>query len=265
MTSGADSADEANLGVPVIAQHAEDQANALRIAQKIGTQVLAHWPAQGLALACDDSGLALHDCAAPHDEPLRVDFFAGALGFRQRAGFRRDELLARAVGVKGQFLPRVLDATAGLGRDAFLLASLGCQVTLCERHPVVHALLEDGLRRLEARVDPALLSRMQLHAQDSATVLCSASSAHCYDVILLDPMFPERKKSALVKKPMRMFHQLVGADDDAASLLELALQRAMRRVVVKRPRHAEYLGGRVPSFDYEGKAVRFDVYLTALS
>ncbi|MGD9889592.1 MAG: class I SAM-dependent methyltransferase [Halothiobacillaceae bacterium] len=245
----------------LVVEDAQFLDDAEVLARQIGIKRVDVRPNSGMALSLGFNGLSLQDCDSPRDEPLRVDFTGGALGFRQRAGFRRDELLARAVGIKGHPLPRVLDATAGLGRDAFMLASLGCEVVLCERHPVVHALLADGLRR--GHEDGlAALSRMRLCPEDAAVHLAAAASAGAYDVIVLDPMFPERMKSALVKKPMRMFHALVGADEDAAGLLELALSCALRRVVVKRPLHAEHLGGRVPSLDYRGKAVRFDVYMT---
>lgn len=234
---------------------------AERLAAHLGSQVLTARPDAGVVLFVGFNGLSLLDCDAPRDEPLRVDFSGGALGFRQRAGFRRDELLARAAGVKGNPLPRALDATAGLGRDAFMLASLGCEVTLCERHPVVHALLADGLRRASEQ-GLAALSRMHLCAEDATGHLTDPASLGAYDVVVLDPMFPERSKSALVKKPMRLFHALVGEDEDAGALLECALSRALRRVVVKRPLHAEYLAGRAPTLDYRGKAVRFDVYVT---
>jgi 16S rRNA (guanine1516-N2)-methyltransferase len=222
-----------------------------------------------LILRVGRDGLDLFDADAPRDEALRIDFSRGALGFRQRVGFRRDELLARAVGVKGSPLPRVLDATAGLGRDAFMLASLGCDVTLCERNPLVHALLADGLHRAEAESERAVceaVSRMRLLADDAAEHLISRVDARVdrsvYDVIVLDPMFPERSKSALVKKPMRLFHAVVGADGDADALLHLSLERAGKRVVVKRPLHAPHLAGCKPTLDFRGKAVRFDVSVT---
>jgi len=246
---------------PIIIEHPQFLAEAETLATQLGSQVVDTRPGSGVALSLGMNGLCLLDCDAPRDEPLRVDFSGGALGFRQRAGFRRDELLARAVGVKGNPLPRVLDATAGLGRDAFMLASLGCEVTLCERHPVVHSLLADGLRRATEQGLTAL-SRMRLCRDDAALHLLNPASVGAYDVIVLDPMFPERSKSALVKKPMRLFHALVGADEDAGALLNCALSRALRRVVVKRPLHAEYLAGRAPTLDYRGKAVRFDVYIT---
>lgn len=259
--------------IPVWAQTSEDWPRALELAATLHGQAVESLPSHGLILRVGRDGLDLFDADAPRDEPLRIDFSSGALGFRQRVGFRRDELLARAVGVKGSPLPRVLDATAGLGRDAFMLASLGCDITMCERNPWVHALLADGLQRANANSKRAVgdtVTRMHLLAQDAAEHLslyiagCIDTSVDVcrYDVIVLDPMFPERTKSALVKKPMRLFHGLVGADEDADVLLHLALERAARRVVVKRPLHAPYLAGCVPTLDFRGKAVRFDVYVT---
>jgi len=248
--------------VVVVPEAADWVEQAQQLAYRLSIPFADQPPAHGLLLLVGADGLALHDADAPREQPLRVDFSAGSMGYRQRAGFRRDELLPRAAGIKGGHLPTILDATAGLGRDAFMLASLGCKVTLCERHPVVLALLDDGLRRAGQR--PALapvIERMRLLAGDAAAYLGSAA-VDIPDVIMLDPMFPERGKSALVKKPMRLFHGLVGTDPDADHLLELALAKARRRVVVKRPLHAPALGGLAPSLSYRGKAVRFDVYLT---
>ena len=150
--------------------------------------------------------------------------------WRQRG--RGKELLLKAIGGRRSAL-NVVDATAGLGRDSLLLASYGARVQMCERHPVVHALLEDGLRRVLAP-NPGAMT--------------------------LDPMFPESKKSALVKKEMRLFHHLVGQDEDGEQLLRAALAGARHRVVVKRPPHAPCLNGPAPQLAISGKAVRFDVY-----
>ncbi|MEO1750374.1 class I SAM-dependent methyltransferase [Thiofaba sp. EF100] len=248
--------------IVVVPEGADGLDPARQLAHRLNIPCVDQPPAHGLLLLVGRDGLALHDADAPREQPLRVDFESGSMGYRQRAGFRRDELLARAVGIKGGYLPSILDATAGLGRDAFMLASLGCELTLCERHPVVFALLEDGLCR--AGQVPALapvIGRMHLVAGDAAAYLDSAA-ALAPDVVVLDPMFPERGKSALVKKPMRLFHGLVGMDPDADGLLERAMAKARRRVVVKRPLHAPALGGLAPSLSYKGKAVRFDVYLT---
>lgn len=236
---------------------------AIALARQLRLPHVDQRPPHGLVLEIGPEGLGLLDASAPREQPLRIEFTAGAMGFRQRHGFSKDELLPRAVGIKGGVRPRVLDATAGLGRDAFMLASMGCTVTLYERHPIVHALLKDGLRR--AAVHPELvetLARMELLSCDALDGLGNGRFASEFDVVYLDPMFPERTKSALVKKPMRLFHALVGADEDADLLLEKALNVALKRVVVKRPLHAEPLAGKAPDVSYKGKAVRFDAYLT---
>ncbi|MGK0673383.1 MAG: class I SAM-dependent methyltransferase [Halothiobacillaceae bacterium] len=250
--------------IVVVSEGADWMDAAQQLAHRLNLPCVDQPPTHGLLLLVGAGGVALHDADAPRERPLRVDFESGSMGYRQRAGFRRDELLARAVGIKGRDRPTILDATAGLGRDAFMLASLGCEVMLCERHPVVLALLEDGLRR--GRQRPALASsmgRMHLVAGDAAVYL-EATAAGVLDVVVLDPMFPERGKSARVKKPMRLFHGLVGTDPDADGLLGRAMAKARRRVVVKRPLHAPPLGGLPPSLCYKGKAVRFDVYLTGV-
>jgi 16S rRNA (guanine1516-N2)-methyltransferase len=169
-------------------------------------------------------------------------------------------MIARAVGLQPGVRPSVLDATAGLGRDAFVLAQLGCALTLIERQPLIAALLEDGLQR--ALGDPqvaAIVERMRLVSGD-AIALMQAWTGDSPQVIYLDPMFPQREKSALVKKEMRLFRALAGDDDDAPELLAAALALAANRVVVKRPRKAPAVAGATPGYTLEGKSSRFDIY-----
>lgn len=193
--------------------------------------------------------------------PVLVDFVGGSLGHRRRHGGGRGQTLTRAIGLKGGARPRVLDATAGLGRDAFVLATLGCAVVMLERDPVIAALLADGLRR--ARLDPELGpwidQRLRLVPGDACALLPSLNPAP--EVVYLDPMFPERRKSALVKKEMRVFRQLVGEDPDAPQLLALALGVALRRVVVKRSKQAPVLAGPPPDLSLQGNTIRYDIYL----
>lgn len=192
--------------------------------------------------------------------PVRVDFTQGQAAHRRQFGGGSGQMIARVIGVQSGVRPRVLDATAGLGRDAFVLASLGCDVVLAERQPIVAALLEDGLAR--ARLDPStapIVAHMRLMPGD-ACALFDGWQGVPPQVIYLDPMFPQREKSALVKKEMRFFHDIVGQDDDAPVLLDKALALASHRVVVKRPRHAPALGDRPPGYALEGKSSRFDVY-----
>ena len=169
-------------------------------------------------------------------------------------------MIAKAVGVQSGVRPTVVDATAGLGRDAFVLATLGCEVTLIERQPLIAVLLEDGLARAseDAEIAP-IVARMHLRVGDAIRMLRTWDE-ELPQVIYLDPMFPHRDKSALVKKEMRLFRPLVGDDLDADELLDAALALASHRVVVKRPRKAPALAGGKVSFSFEGNAGRFDVY-----
>jgi 16S rRNA (guanine1516-N2)-methyltransferase len=193
--------------------------------------------------------------------PVYVDFVGGTLGYRRRHGGGRNQPLAKAVGLKSGIYPTILDATAGLGRDALVLASLNCQVDMMERSPAAAALLHDGLQR--ARYNPQLSTliteRLQLLHYDAQDWLRAESQR--YDVIYLDPMYPHRQQSALVKKEMRLLRQLVGDDLDAPNLLQIALTHAHQRVVVKRPQWAPTLGGSRPHFNIHSDNTRFDVYL----
>ena len=198
------------------------------------------------------------------DEPklgtIAVNFVSGAMAHRRQFGGGRGEAIAKAVGVKGNYLPTVIDATAGLGRDAFILASIGCQVTMFERHPVVAALLADGLDR--AYQDPTIgqLLQKQLRLIYNSSLHGLSLYQDKPDVVYLDPMFPHRQKSALVKKEMRIFQQLVGNDLDAEELLEPARRLAKKRVVVKRPDYAPFLANQKPTAEIKTKNHRFDIY-----
>ncbi len=209
--------------------------------------------------------LELHDTHDPKVGAVYVDFVEGKAQHRRKFGGGKGQDIAKAIGLHKFKHPHVIDATAGLGRESFVLATLGCTVTLLERSPVVHALLADGLRRALASDDQEaveIASRMTLYQADACGWLKALSAPALPDVVYLDPMFPERQKSALVQKEMRFFHDVVGSDEDSDALLELACKHAKRRVVVKRPRHAPELDGTKPAFVIEGKAVRYDVYLS---
>ncbi len=195
--------------------------------------------------------------------PIVVDFVGGAVGHRRRVGEGRKQPLARAVGLKHGATPTVLDATAGLGRDAFVLATLGCTLTLIERNPIIAALLENGLQRARANAETApVVARMALQCTDARSYLESLNDSAQPDVIYLDPMYPHRTKTAAVKKEMRALQTLLGEDGDADLLLKLALRCAQHRVVVKRPRSADNLGSQAPHHCIVSPNTRFDVYLT---
>ncbi len=219
-----------------------------------------------LVLVLAPTGLALHALGMGYGVSIRADFHGPKIRYRRQQGGGRGQMIAKAVGIRRGVYPLVLDATAGLGADAFVLASLGCHVILLERVPVVHALLKDGLaqaRRFGAAHDPDLLKvldRMSLLEADALDYLSDHSYRQRPDVIYLDPMFPVRTKRALVKKEMRVFHALVGLDRDAAELLPAALSCARYRVVVKRPRIAPALSGPPPGHVLKGKRSRYDLY-----
>ena len=212
------------------------------------------------ALQLGDEGLQLAELGPQAPGPVRVDFVEGAVAHRRLFGGGSGQMIAKAVGVQSGVRPVVLDATAGLGRDAFVLASLGCSMTLIERQPIIAALLEDGLARArqDAEVAP-IAAQMQLLC-GNAIALMAQWQGEPPQVIYLDPMFPHRDKSALVKKEMRLFRPLVGDDLDAPALLEAALALASHRVVVKRPRKAPIIDGPKPSHSLEGKSSRYDIY-----
>jgi 16S rRNA (guanine1516-N2)-methyltransferase len=212
------------------------------------------------ALQFGEQGLQFAELGPEAAGPVRVDFVAGAAAHRRLYGGGSGQMIAKAVGIQPGVRPTVLDATAGLGRDAFVLAQLGCALTLIERQPLIAALLEDGLAR--ARADDevgAIVAQMRLVC-GNAIELMGRWSDDPPQVIYLDPMFPHRDKSAQVKKEMRLFRPLAGDDDDAPQLLAAALALATHRVVVKRPRKAPAIAGPLPGYALEGKSSRFDIY-----
>ena len=205
-------------------------------------------------------GLQLLDLAPGAPGAVRADFLEGASAHRRLFGGGSGQMIARAVGIGPGIRPYVLDATAGLGRDAFVLAQLGCTVSLLERQPIVAALLADAIERaLQHPEVGAIVARMPFAAGDSISVMRHWVGA-VPEVVYLDPMFPEREKSALVKKEMRIFKLLVGGDDDAPQLLAAALGLASHRVVVKRSRKAPPIVGAKVSHVLEGKSSRYDIY-----
>ena len=200
--------------------------------------------------------LELREAGIKNAKPIFVDFLSPELKYRTQRASKKNELIAKAISIKNKKHPTVIDATAGFGVDAFIMASLGCKVTMLERSPVIRALLEDGLERLGSGLE----LRMESGPDNGQPFV------HCQDltpeIIYLDPMYPEKTKSALNKKKMRILHEIVGDDKDAPKLLELALKHAKNRVVVKRPKHAEYLGGLKPDLELSsGRSSRYDVYL----
>lgn len=253
----------------LLAADSRDDAVAAALAGRLGLALLptgsdpASCEAVDAVLVVSGDCLSLQQTGRGVPGPVAVDFGSAAMRHRRRSG--HNELLGRAVGVGKKHPLLVLDATAGLGRDGFVLADLGCEVILCEREPVIAELLRAGMHVAAGRRDPWLdevLGRMQLHPADARSL--PADRLRQVDVIYLDPMFPQRGKSAAVKKEMALFQLLldsVDAQDDADDLLGWALRLGAARVVVKRPPRATSLRGQKPSHSVAGKAVRYDVYV----
>lgn len=245
----------------------EAQALAERLQQPLTADVdVATLESPEFVVVLDKHGVSLQQTGRKAPGPIRAEFAEGSVDHRRKFGGGKGQMIAKAVGVKAGVYPKVLDATAGLGKDAFVLATLGCSVQMLERSPVVHALLADGLARAREHSvyeDPELaqiIARMELLAVDSQDYLAQITDDNRPDVIYLDPMFPDRQKSADVKKEMAAFHHVVGKDEDADSLLEKALAKANYRVVVKRPRKAPFIANKTPSYQLEGKSSRYDIY-----
>ena len=207
-------------------------------------------------VGCDEKGYYLEDTYS-RQHPLRVNFSQPEFLTRLRQAGKKSELVARAV--KAGAGVRVLDCTAGLARDAFVLASLGCEVTLVERSRVVSTLLLDGLKR--ARQVPELSSaanRIKLTNADSLALMAQ-TDLEC-DVIYIDPMFPEKQGAAAVRGPMQHLQRFLGTDEDAMALLSIALQSGCGRVVLKRPPRGDWLSPIQPTHVFKNKNSRYEVF-----
>lgn len=210
----------------------------------------------GFFLRYDDEVLHLFDTDSRMT--LAASFDSGSVGYRRRRHVG-GELLVKAVGGIRFAGRSVIDATAGLGGDALLLATAGFEVTMIERSPVIAALLDNALSRAALSDDPTLrqaAAAMNLQVGEAAEWL----ESHRTDVVCLDPMFPPRRKSARVRKEMVLLGKLLAGEDSGEALLAPALRAAGNRVVVKRPRLAPCLDGVKPDWQLRGRSSRFDVY-----
>jgi 16S rRNA (guanine1516-N2)-methyltransferase len=253
------------MTVPLYCQQRRSELNQNlfnRLSEYEWIEVASKPPSQSF-LMIDDGQLGLANAQYPKVLPVFVDFLHGASAHRRLHGGGAGQAVAKAVGLNKRKDLSILDATAGLGRDAFVMASLGAQVTMYERNNVVYEILKDGLDRMSLSADHDILDilqRMKLEQKSLIESYPSEKAQPGFDVVYLDPMFPERGKSAKVKKDMSMFHDVVGSDVDADSLLAPALELAKFRVVVKRSKSAPNLAGQKPTTTLVGKSSRFDLY-----
>ena len=192
---------------------------------------------------------------------LKCSFVEGPILHRLKYGKGRGQNLAKAVGFKFNKNRTIIDATAGLGYDAFILASLGANVTLIERSEKIYDLLKAAISeaKLYGGEISKIVNRMNLLFGDSKDILPNIAP----EVILIDTMYKDRKKSALVKNDMRLVREVVGSDSDHVELINVALNNASKRVVIKQPRYAETLDNiKGCSHQILGKTIRYDVYIT---
>lgn len=247
----------------IVLEPGGDEVAAHHLAQQTGIPVVGEEPegrgaggnsSHDLIIRFGTNGISL----AGNGMVMRPDLTA--MVSRLQPGRLNRELLVRAAKFKhgtDNRRPIAVDATAGLGEDALLLAAAGFDVLLFEQDPVIAALLDDSLRR--AAQDPRIaeaVSRMHRIGGDSIAALPQLEPAP--DVVYLDPMFPARRKSAAVKKKFQLIHELERPCENQGELLAAALAARPRKVIVKRPAKGEYLAGRKPSYTIAGKSVRYD-------
>jgi len=257
-----------NLSIAVSAQPGTP-ANTLKahsIAEQLGLAFVTDYATAAAAyyLLATDSGLLLASRAnktGRFKTVLRPDFIEGKVGYRLANDLTSHQPLARAAGIKPNYRPKVLDATAGLGTDGFILACLGCQVTLCERSAIMATLLSDALSRALAEPRTAALCGDRISLYNLSAQQFLGTTPEIFDTIYLDPMYPHRQKNSLNQESMRVIRLIVGDDHDAGELFAASYAAACRRVVVKRPKGAPLISDDSPNHVITMKNSRFDVYL----
>jgi len=138
---------------------------------------------------------------------------------------------------------------------------------MLERSAIIFTLIENAIERasLNEKFEPILKQGFTVLNCDANDYIKEQLSTDAIqpDVIYIDPMYPHRKKSALVKKDMQILQRLHGADDNADALLENALLLAKKRVVIKRPAQAETISKKKPNTCIKSKKTRYDIYTIA--
>ncbi|MBL0319511.1 MAG: class I SAM-dependent methyltransferase [Alphaproteobacteria bacterium] len=216
----------------------------------------------GIFLVVSDLQISIHT----HHQHQKLEYCSGfteaSLAYRSHKTSIHQEPLAEAIGLKHGTPLTVVDTTAGWGRDAFILASLGAKMIVLEQSPVLWFMLMYNIHiyKQQSDLDDILMECFWNKSQDW---LSSLSHDDKPEVVYLDPMFPEKKKTSLAKKEMQILQLLLGKgdEDESAQLLQASLKVAAKRVVVKRPSRASFLGDVTPSFSKAGKSARFDVYV----
>ena len=252
-----------NEDILVLVVGDQENSELAVLAESLQLPIENEMPSDGFCLFMQQDMLSLIHVGDENQNALNIDFTSGAATHRREQGGGKNQAVGKAIGLNKKAAPYVLDATAGLGKDAFVLAGLGCTVKMVEQSPIVGALLQDALNRAETDCDiQHLVRNMSLVIGNSVNYMCSELLLkNPPDVVYLDPMYPERKKTAKVKKEMQILQKLLGHQDDLESLLAAALNCAKYRVVVKRPKGSSSLSAKSPTHIIESKKTRYDVYM----
>jgi 16S rRNA (guanine1516-N2)-methyltransferase len=207
-----------------------------------------------------DKKICIQQCGRNAPGAIYVDFSDSKLLYRIKNGGVKNQMIAKAIGIKNLGKCTILDATAGLGKDSFILASLGCKLIMCERSEIIYSLLLNGLERASEDLNISnIISNMTLLKTDAYEYI-KYNKNHA-DIVYIDPMFPSNNKSALAKKEMQLFKHIVGKDLDSDKLLIAALNNSYKRIVVKRYKTSPFLAGIKPATQLDGKTNRYDIYL----
>jgi len=244
----------------VVASTTAQLGRAEELGKKLGLPVLSSSHYQGACIMVAEDSLSawLPD---EHGQTLRLQIDFTTPAWQRRIARVGNEPLIRAMGRKnrGNNL-HLVDATAGLGRDSFLLAAAGFQVQAYEQEPLLAALLADGLARAARHpATRAIAERITLHCADACQALRATRPAP--DIIYIDPMFPPGKKSAKVKKNLQLIRAIANRNQDSVALFNAAWQCAPGRLVVKRPHKGDLLTEHAASYAVDGPTIRFDIYL----
>lgn len=233
----------------------------VRLQKIIKEHNIKHDENSSFALIINNNVLELYDRSKIYKKSIKVDFISKQNNYRCINFKKKNEALYKALGIKSNYFPSVVDATAGFGRDAFLISFWGCYVIMIERHPVIAALLKDGFQRAckNKNIGYWLKKRLHFIFYDSCKML--EMSIVQPDIVYLDPMYPINKKTSLPKKNMQCLRKIIKNNNDYKELLNISRKFARKRIVVKRPIHAEPLSNEKFTFSIGNKNHRFDIYL----
>jgi len=249
--------------VTVFCNNESRAEQAKDFAQRHGFNYSAQLPV-ATAVCLDLSESIPELCDQDLKDCIHIDFTAGGLAHRLKFGGGKGQTIAKAIGVTSKNKPHVLDATAGLGRDALVLANLGCKLTLIEQSPVLALMLKTACQHASdyELFQQATVAGFDVYNTNALSFMQQQQIATA-DVVYLDPMYPESKKSALVKKDMQLLQKMLGhsSEEGIVALLKAALDFAQQRVVVKRPKSASPIEGPAPTLSLSSKKTRYDIYV----